>query len=71
MSLTIMSTFVWSPLDAVAMISSKSLIPVSKLLRPMSVPPPIIVPETRSNESNALTLIMLTPLPILTRIEDF
>ena len=41
--------------------------PVSKLDRPTKVPPPIIVPDTRSNFPLFDTLIIETPLPMETK----
>ena len=61
-----MSTFALLPFYAFSMIFSNSLLPVSRFERPISVPPPIIVPETRSKELKSLTLIIDTPEPMLT-----
>ena len=49
------------------MISVKSFSPVIKFERPSKVPPPIIVPETRSNELKLLIFIIETPDPIETK----
>ena len=45
--------------------------PVKRLDRPTRVPPPIMVPETLSNEPLFYTLIIETPLPMETRSFDF
>jgi hypothetical protein len=44
------------------------LTPVSKFERPIKVPPPIIVPATRSYESKFEIFIIETPDPIETSI---
>lgn len=63
-----MSTLVWSPLDAMLIIVSKSLTPVRRFESPIKVPPPIIVPATRSNESKFEILMIETPEPMDTRM---
>ena len=61
-----MSTFELSPSQAICMIVSKSFTPVSRFDSPRRVPPPIIVPETLSNELKSFTLMIETPEPQLT-----
>jgi len=48
------------------MASSNDSAPVSMRARPNMVPPPSAVPLTRSKVSGPSTLMMLTPLPMLT-----
>jgi len=64
MSLTNISTLLLSPYLESSRIVSKSLIPVNRFASPSRVPPPIIVPETLSNELKLFTLIIDTPEPI-------
>jgi len=44
--------------------------PVNKLDKPTRVPPPIMVPDTLSNEPLLETFIIETPLPIETSSFD-
>lgn len=66
-----MSTLELSPYSQYLIMSSKFLTPVNKLLNPINVPPPIIVPDTLSKAPDVgLTLIIDTPDPIDTNILD-
>ena len=61
-----MSTLLLSPRSNRSNISSKLLASVSRPSRPHRVPPPRLVPLTRSNFPDSSILRILTPEPILT-----
>jgi hypothetical protein len=66
MSPTVRSTFALFPPSALSSIRSKDVSPVMSDARPKKVPPPKLVPETRSHECSDRTRMKLTPEPTLT-----
>ena len=69
-TLSLVNTFVLSPLVAMSIASSNVLQLAISAQRPAKKPPPMLVPDTRTNSSGECTEMIETPEPTLTTCRD-